>query len=109
GSRTNQPEDGENEDSVRHKETTGHINSRKVTRCGSTTSTRRKGLSPKLQSQWDGTVLMQFKDNLNDVVIRIRQSTNSKPRVVHYDRLAPYYGLILSVNHRVIYFDHGLV
>ncbi|GFW81996.1 retrovirus-related Pol polyprotein from transposon 412 [Trichonephila clavipes] len=52
--------------------------------------TRRKGLSPKLQSHWDGpyTILKI----INDVEIRIRKSTNSKPRVVHYDRLAPYYG-----------------
>ncbi|GFW79112.1 retrovirus-related Pol polyprotein from transposon 412 [Trichonephila clavipes] len=52
--------------------------------------TRRKGLSPKLQSHWDGpyTILKI----INDVVIRIRKSTNSKPRVLHYDRLAPYYG-----------------
>ncbi|GFX93001.1 retrovirus-related Pol polyprotein from transposon 412 [Trichonephila clavipes] len=52
--------------------------------------TRRKGRSPKLQSHWDGpyTILKI----INDVVIRIRKSTNSKPRVVHYDRLAPYYG-----------------
>ncbi|GFT26238.1 retrovirus-related Pol polyprotein from transposon 412 [Trichonephila clavipes] len=52
--------------------------------------TLRKGLSPKLQSHWDGpyTILKI----INDVVIRIRKSTNSKPRVVHYDRLAPYYG-----------------
>ncbi|GFW27444.1 hypothetical protein TNCV_162891 [Trichonephila clavipes] len=52
--------------------------------------TRRKGLSPKLQSHWDGpyTILKI----INGVVIRIRKSTNSKPRVVHYDRLAPYYG-----------------
>ncbi|GFU41615.1 retrovirus-related Pol polyprotein from transposon 412 [Trichonephila clavipes] len=52
--------------------------------------TRRRGLSPKLQSHWDGpyTILKI----INDVVIRIRKSTNSKPRVVHYDRLAPYYG-----------------
>ncbi|GFV77256.1 hypothetical protein TNCV_444861 [Trichonephila clavipes] len=50
--------------------------------------TRRKGLSPKLQSHWDGpyTILKI----INDVVIRIRKSTNSKPR--DYDRLAPYYG-----------------
>ncbi|GFW57641.1 retrovirus-related Pol polyprotein from transposon 297 [Trichonephila clavipes] len=52
--------------------------------------TRRKGLFPKLQSHWDGpyTILKI----INDVGIRIRKSTNSKPRVVHYDRLAPYYG-----------------
>ncbi|XP_035233306.1 uncharacterized protein LOC118205124 [Stegodyphus dumicola] len=51
---------------------------------------RCKGVSPKLQSHWEGpyTVL----NRLNDVVIRIRKSPNSKPKVVHYDRLAPYYG-----------------
>ena len=51
---------------------------------------RRKGLSPKLQSSWEGpyTVLKR----LNDVVVRIRKSSNTRPRVVHYDRLAPYYG-----------------
>ncbi|KFM68591.1 hypothetical protein X975_21039, partial [Stegodyphus mimosarum] len=44
---------------------------------------RRKGLSPKLQSPWDGpyTVL----NRLNDVVVRISKSSNSKPKVVHYD------------------------
>ncbi|GFV35207.1 retrovirus-related Pol polyprotein from transposon 412 [Trichonephila clavipes] len=38
--------------------------------------TRRKGLSPKLQSHWDGpyTILKI----INDAVIRIRKSTNSK-------------------------------
>ncbi|KAF8778512.1 Retrovirus-related Pol polyprotein like [Argiope bruennichi] len=50
---------------------------------------RRKGLSPKLQTNWDGpyTVLKR----LNDVVIRIQKSKNSRPRVVHCDRLAPYF------------------
>ncbi|KFM62548.1 hypothetical protein X975_20006, partial [Stegodyphus mimosarum] len=52
--------------------------------------TRRNRLSPKLQSPWDGpyTVL----NRLNDVVVRIRKSSNSKPKVVHYDRLVHYYG-----------------
>ena len=51
---------------------------------------QRKGLSPKLQSNWDGpyTVLKR----LNDAVVHIRKSPSSKPKVVHYDRLAPYYG-----------------
>ncbi|GFW50246.1 hypothetical protein TNCV_4696641 [Trichonephila clavipes] len=58
--------------------------------------TRRKGLSPKLQSHWDGpyTILKI----INDVVIRVRKSTNSKPRVVHYDRLAHIMAIILSVS-----------
>lgn len=52
--------------------------------------TRRKGLSPKLQVPWDGPYVVL--KTLNDVVVRIRKSPNSKPKVVHYDRLAPYYG-----------------
>ncbi|GFW30483.1 retrovirus-related Pol polyprotein from transposon 412 [Trichonephila clavipes] len=85
---TDQPEDGEDEDSVRHK-STGH-QFKEGDKVWFYNPTRRKGLSPKLQSHWDGpyTILKI----INDVVIRIRKSTNSKPRVVHYDRLAPYYG-----------------
>ncbi|KFM66704.1 hypothetical protein X975_17776, partial [Stegodyphus mimosarum] len=51
--------------------------------------TRPKGLYLKLQPPWDGphTVL----NMLNDVVVRIRKSLNSKPKFAHYDRLAPYY------------------
>ena len=51
---------------------------------------RRKGLSPKLQSNWDDlyTVLIR----LNNIVVHIRKTPPSKPKVVYYDRLAPYYG-----------------
>ncbi|GFW28490.1 retrovirus-related Pol polyprotein from transposon 17.6 [Trichonephila clavipes] len=49
---------------------------------------RRKGLSPKLQTNWEGpyTVLK----GQNDVVVRIQNSPHSKPKVIHYNRLAPY-------------------
>ncbi|GFT31404.1 retrovirus-related Pol polyprotein from transposon 412 [Trichonephila clavipes] len=51
---------------------------------------RRKGLSPNLQSNWEGpyTVLKR----LNDVVVRIQKSPHSKQKVIHYNRLAPYLG-----------------
>ncbi|GFT36283.1 retrovirus-related Pol polyprotein from transposon 412 [Trichonephila clavipes] len=51
---------------------------------------RRKGLSPKLQTNWEGpyTVLKR----LNDVVVRIQKSPHSKPKVTQYNRLAPYLG-----------------
>ncbi|GFT72360.1 retrovirus-related Pol polyprotein from transposon 412 [Trichonephila clavipes] len=51
---------------------------------------RRKRLSPKLQSNWEGpyTVLKR----LNDVVVRILQSPHSKPKLIHYNRQAPYLG-----------------
>ncbi|GFS49285.1 transposon Ty3-I Gag-Pol polyprotein [Trichonephila clavipes] len=51
---------------------------------------RRKGLSAKLQTNWEGpyTVLKR----LNDVVVRIQKSPHSKPKLIHYNRLAPYLG-----------------
>ncbi|GFU62526.1 kinectin [Trichonephila clavipes] len=53
-------------------------------------SKRCKGLSPKLQTNLEGpyTVLKR----LNDVVVRIQKSPHSKPKVIHYNRLAPYLG-----------------
>ncbi|KAF8791291.1 Transposon Ty3-G Gag-Pol polyprotein like [Argiope bruennichi] len=51
---------------------------------------RRKGLSPKLQTNWEGpyTVLKR----LNDVVVRIQKSPHSKPKVIHCNKLTPYLG-----------------
>ncbi|GFW33585.1 CCHC-type domain-containing protein [Trichonephila clavipes] len=51
---------------------------------------RRKGLSPKLQTNWEGpyTVLKR----LNDVVVQIQKSPHSKLKVIHYNRLASYFG-----------------
>ncbi|GFW73493.1 integrase core domain protein [Trichonephila clavipes] len=51
---------------------------------------RRKVLSQKLQTNWEGpyTVLKR----LNDVVVWIQKSPHSKPKVIHYKRLAPYHG-----------------
>jgi hypothetical protein len=55
---------------------------------------RRKGQCPKLQFKWDGPYLVTAK--LSDVVFRIQKSPQSKPRVVHYDRLKPYNGARLT-------------
>ncbi|GFV47320.1 retrovirus-related Pol polyprotein from transposon 412 [Trichonephila clavipes] len=51
---------------------------------------RRKGLSLKLQTNWESpyTVLKRR----NDVMVRIPKSPHSKPKVIHYNRLAPYLG-----------------
>ncbi|GFU37552.1 retrovirus-related Pol polyprotein from transposon 412 [Trichonephila clavipes] len=49
---------------------------------------RRKGLSPKLQTNWEGSYTVLKR--LNDVVVRIQKSPHSKPKVIHYNRLAPY-------------------
>ena len=51
---------------------------------------RKKGQCPKLQFKWDGPFIVTKK--LSDVVFRIQKSPQSKPKVVHYDRLKPYEG-----------------
>ncbi|GBM35521.1 hypothetical protein AVEN_106753-1 [Araneus ventricosus] len=49
---------------------------------------RRRGLSPKLQQNWEGHYTVVKK--LNDVVYRVQRSPNAKPKVIHINRLAPY-------------------
>jgi len=51
---------------------------------------RRRGLSPKLQPNWEGPYTVITK--LSDVVYRIQKSPNSKPKVIHLNRIAPFYG-----------------
>ncbi|GBO06347.1 hypothetical protein AVEN_266758-1 [Araneus ventricosus] len=49
---------------------------------------RRRGLSPKLQQNWEGPYTVVKK--LNDVVYRVQRSPTAKPKVIHLNRLAPY-------------------
>ncbi|GBM27384.1 hypothetical protein AVEN_250418-1 [Araneus ventricosus] len=49
---------------------------------------RRRGLSPKLQQNWEGPYTVVKK--LNDVVYRVQRWPNAKPKVIHINRLAPY-------------------
>ncbi|KAJ8948272.1 hypothetical protein NQ318_020757 [Aromia moschata] len=51
---------------------------------------RRCGLSPKLQSSWEGPY--EVVTRINDVVYRIQKLPRGKPRVVHFNRLAPFAG-----------------
>lgn len=51
---------------------------------------RKKGVSPKLTSDWEGPYSVLKK--INDVVYRIQLTRRSKPRVVHRDRLCKYKG-----------------
>ncbi|GFV40131.1 hypothetical protein TNCV_1533791 [Trichonephila clavipes] len=46
--------------------------------------------SPKLQTNWEGLYIVLKR--LNNVVVRIQKSPHSKPKVIHYNRLAPYLG-----------------
>ncbi|UYV78634.1 K02A2.6-like, partial [Cordylochernes scorpioides] len=55
-------------------------------------SQRKKGLSPKLQYQWEGPY--KIIKRLNDVIYRIQKTPTSKPKVVHYNRLAPFRGTV---------------
>ena len=58
------------------------------------TPKRKKGVSPKLQRNWDGPFVILKK--VNDVTFRIQKSPRSKPKVVHHDRLKLYTGKISS-------------
>ncbi|GBL73296.1 hypothetical protein AVEN_175240-1 [Araneus ventricosus] len=49
---------------------------------------RRRGLSPKLQQNWEGPYTVVKK--LNDAVYRAQRSPNTKPKVIHINRLTPY-------------------
>ncbi|GBM86672.1 Retrovirus-related Pol polyprotein from transposon 412 [Araneus ventricosus] len=49
---------------------------------------RRRGLSPKLQQNWEGEYNIVKK--LNDVVYRVQRSPNTKTKVIHINRLALY-------------------
>jgi len=49
---------------------------------------RKKGITPKLQSNWEGSYKIVKK--LSDVTFRIQKSARHKFKVVHADRLAPF-------------------
>ena len=51
---------------------------------------RKKGLSPKLQRQWQGPYVVTKK--INDVVYRIQLGSHQKSKVVHRNRLWYYSG-----------------
>jgi hypothetical protein len=58
---------------------------------------RKKGMSPKLQTSWEGPY--RVIKRLNDVVYRIQNLSQrkSKLKVVHLERLAPYHqGNVMS-------------
>ncbi|GBL87495.1 hypothetical protein AVEN_271880-1 [Araneus ventricosus] len=49
---------------------------------------RRRGLSPKLQQNWEG--LYTIVKKLNDVIYKVQMSPNTNPKVIHINRLTPY-------------------
>ncbi|KAJ8940405.1 hypothetical protein NQ318_009334 [Aromia moschata] len=52
--------------------------------------TTSSGLSPKLQSSWEDPY--EVVTRITDVVYRIQKLPRGKPRVVHFNRLAPFAG-----------------
>ena len=48
-----------------------------------------QGKTPKLQCPWQGPYVITKV--ISDVVFRIQKSLNSKPKVVHHNRLKPFY------------------
>ena len=51
---------------------------------------RKKKISPCLQRPWEGPYVVLKR--ISDVVYRIQKTPQSKPRVIHHDRLRPYEG-----------------
>lgn len=51
---------------------------------------RRRGYSPKLQTSWEGPY--EVVTRINDVIYRIKRQPKGKPRIIHFNRLAPYHG-----------------
>jgi hypothetical protein len=49
---------------------------------------RKVGLNPKLLRPWHGPFVII--ERLNDVMYRIKLSSKSKPKIVHYDKLKHY-------------------
>ena len=55
---------------------------------------RKVGLSPKLQTFWEGPYLIVQK--ISDALYAVQRSKTSKKEVVHFDRLKPYKGTELE-------------
>ena len=51
---------------------------------------RIKGKSPKLTCKWEGPYTIVRK--VSDLIYEIKTSSNSKSKVVHVNRLKPYFG-----------------
>ena len=51
---------------------------------------KKKGRSLKLSRNWEGPYVVV--KHLNDAIVRIQQSSRSKPKVVHMNRLKAYHG-----------------
>ena len=49
---------------------------------------RRPGLCPTFDMPWKGPFVVL--DKISDVLYRIKGSSNSKPKVIHHDRLKNY-------------------
>ena len=51
---------------------------------------QKKGLSPKLQKPWQGPYVIIKR--ISDLIYRIQLGPQSRPRVVHFNRLWKYHG-----------------
>ena len=51
---------------------------------------RKRGISPKLTSNWDGPYIVTRK--INDIIYEIQRSQRAKPCIVHMDRLCKFHG-----------------
>lgn len=62
-------------------------------------TSRVKGRSPKLQTRWDGPFFVV--EALSDLVYKIQKTPNSACKVVHHDRLKPYFGAVEGSGARI--------
>ena len=54
------------------------------------TNTRTKNKTPKLQRNWEGPYFVI--EVISDIIYKIKKTENSKPKVVHHDRLKIFHG-----------------
>lgn len=53
-------------------------------------STRKRGISPKLQKHWDGPGKVLKK--ISDILYRVKMGPRKRPKIVHHNRLKKYKG-----------------
>ena len=55
-------------------------------------TTKRKGISPKLQARWDGPFIVLHVGLVSDFVYKIQKSPRSKKLIAHHDCLKKFHG-----------------
>ena len=76
---------------IQSQQSEWYINKSTATRARTANNPKwKKGVSPNHSRLWEGPYLV--KDRKNDVLHRIQQDPNSKPKIVHHNRFWTYSG-----------------